>query len=63
MERVNLLREQVAILRALANSFDDQFIRKQLLAIAAQCDEFAKSIEEKPRGAPVRRKGLPPDPR
>ena len=51
MERIDALREQLAILRALANSFDDQSLREQLLDLAAQCDEFAKSIEESKQGA------------
>ncbi len=48
MERVERLREQAAILRALANSFDEQSIREQLLDLAARCDEMAKALEANP---------------
>jgi hypothetical protein len=38
-----MLREQAAVLRALARSFDIQTIRDQLLDIAALCEEIADS--------------------
>ena len=37
-----MLREQAAVLRALARSFDIQTIRDELLDIAAFCEEIAK---------------------
>ena len=57
MERVDVLREQAAILRSLASSFDDQAIRDQFLELAARCDEMAKKLEENPKAA-----GLQPSP-
>ena len=51
MERIATLREQAAILRTLASSFDIETIRSQLLELALQVDELAKSIEEDPRAA------------
>jgi len=46
MERIAVLREQAALLRTLAFSFDIQEIQDQLLDLAARCDELAKSMEE-----------------
>jgi hypothetical protein len=63
MERVAVLREQAAILRALARSFDVQTIRDQLLNIAALCDDMAKSWEENPRAAGLKPSASLPDPR
>lgn len=51
MERIATLREQAAILRTLASSFDIETIRGQLLELALQVDELAKSIEENPEAA------------
>ena len=46
MERIAQLREQAAILRSLAGSFDIQNIRDQLLDLAECCEAQAKSFEE-----------------
>ncbi len=51
MERIVVLREQAAVLRALAGSFDIDSIRRQLLDLASQVDELAKSMEENPKAA------------
>ena len=59
MGRIALLREQAAILRTLARSFDIPSIRDQLLALANHL-ELAKRIEEKPQGADLK-PGVPPD--
>jgi hypothetical protein len=48
MERIAQLREQAAILRMLANSFDIPNIRDKLLDLAERCEVQAKSIEEHP---------------
>ena len=57
MEPVDVLREQAAILRAVANSFDDQSMREQLLDLAARCDALAESMEKNRLNAP----DFPPD--
>ena len=49
MDRIATLREQAAVLRALASSFDIERIRGQLLDLAAQVDELASSMEENPK--------------
>ncbi len=41
MTRVETLREQASILRALAATFDDQVIRGDLLRLAERCEELA----------------------
>lgn len=41
MTRVETLREQASILRAVAASFDDQVIRSDLLRLAERCEELA----------------------
>jgi hypothetical protein len=51
MERITMLRQQAAILRTLASSFDIERIRDQLLDIAARCDELATTLEENPPAA------------
>jgi hypothetical protein len=61
MERIVVLREQAALLRTLAFSFDIQEIQDQLLDLAARCDELAKSMEERRQGADLRPDELPPD--
>jgi hypothetical protein len=48
LERIAQLREQAAILHALAGSFDIPNIRDQLLDLAERCEVQAKSIEEHP---------------
>jgi hypothetical protein len=42
MKRVEIMREQGAILRSLAASFDDPKIKADLLGLAAQCDQLAE---------------------
>ena len=49
-----MLRQQAAILRTLASSFDVQRIRRQLFDIAARCDDLATSLGENPPRAPSR---------
>ena len=51
MERIAILREQAAIMRALASSFDIERMRRQLLDLAAEVDELATSMEADPRSA------------
>ena len=63
MERIAVLREQAAILRALANSFNDLTIREQLLDLAARCDETAKSWDANPQAAGLKPSASPLDPR
>jgi hypothetical protein len=46
MGRIALLREQAALLRTVAGSFDIPSIRDQLIALATHCEELAKSLEE-----------------
>jgi hypothetical protein len=41
MTRVETLREQASILRAIAASFDDDVIRADLLRLAERCEELA----------------------
>ena len=61
MERIELLREQAAILRSLAHSFDVQTIREQLLDVAGHCEELAKSVAQNPRGVDVSAPDFLPD--
>ena len=51
MERIAILHEQAAVLRALASSFDAGSIRDQLLDLAVRCDDMVKSVEENPQAA------------
>ncbi len=44
MTRVETLREQASILRAVAASFDDDVIRNDLLRLAERCEELATRI-------------------
>jgi hypothetical protein len=46
MMRVERLREQARVLRALAESSDHTRIQEQLLLIAAQCEEWAAAREQ-----------------
>ena len=46
MQRVDFLQEQSRVLRALAASFDNERIRRQLMEMAAQCDEWADAREQ-----------------
>jgi len=41
MTRVETLREQASVLRALAASFDDASIRADLVRLAERCEELA----------------------
>ena len=61
MEWVRMLREQAALLRTLAGSFDIRILRDRLLDIAAQCEELAKRIEENPQAAGLTPPDAPPD--
>lgn len=56
-----MLHEQASILRTLAESFDIQPIRDQLLGLAARCEELARSMEENPQNADLRQDDLQPD--
>ena len=52
MNRVDTLREQSAILRTLAESFDEPTIRADLLALAQRCERLAEVVIAKiPEGA------------
>ena len=44
MTRVETLREQASVLRTLADSFDDEAIRSELLRVAERCQELADRI-------------------
>ena len=46
MTHVEQLREQAKVLRTLAASFDNARIKQQLIAIAAQCEEWADAREQ-----------------
>lgn len=61
MERITRLREQAAILRSLASSFDIETIRRQLVDIATHCELLAKSMEDDPDAAGLKLSDLPPD--
>jgi len=41
MKRVEILKEQAAVLRSLAASFDDPTIRADLLNLADRCEQMA----------------------
>ena len=62
MERIAVLREQAAVLRTLASSFDIDTIRRQLLDLAAQVDELARSMEENGRAVGLKPVGSPRTP-
>lgn len=61
MTRVETLREQAGILRALAESFDDEVIRGDLLRVAERCDDLANRIAAALQREAPRRRGDPPD--
>ena len=44
MTRVETLLEQASVLRTLADSFDDELIRADLLRAAERCEDLAKRI-------------------
>lgn len=48
MARLDMLREQAAILRSLAATADIPKIRQELLNLAARCDDLAKELEDNP---------------
>jgi hypothetical protein len=48
MTRLDMLREQAAILRSLAATVDIPKIRHELLNLAARCDDLAKELEDNP---------------
>lgn len=52
MERTEGLREQAQKFRALAATDHNGIIREKLLAIAAQCEQLAMSIESTSAGRP-----------
>ena len=41
MTRVDTLREQAYVMRALARSFDSPVLRDELLVLAKRCEELA----------------------
>lgn len=45
MERAHYLREQGALLRGIARTFDIRSIRDRLLALAEECDQLARLVE------------------
>jgi hypothetical protein len=46
MKHVEQLREQSKVLRKLAESFDHAGMRRQLIEMAAQCEEWAAAREQ-----------------
>ena len=44
MTRLDFLRSQAEVLRRLAESFDVPDLRRDVLAIAARCEELASEI-------------------
>lgn len=59
MERIAILHEQAAVLRALAGSFEVETMRDQLLDLAARCDDMAKALEENAGAAGMIPAGFP----
>lgn len=55
MTRVETLREQASVLRTLANSFNDELIRSDLVRVAERCEELANRI-----AATIQRQGSRP---
>jgi hypothetical protein len=47
MQRVTVLREQAALMRRLAESFDGEQIRQDLLNLAEKCEALAASVARK----------------
>ena len=63
MTRVETLREQASILRAVAASFDDEVIRTDLLRLAQRCDELAARMAaaiQRDASRPIRELGQQP---
>jgi hypothetical protein len=56
MTRLDFLRSQAQVLRRLAESFDVPELRRDVLAIAARCEELASEVlreeAEEQRAAP-----------
>ena len=46
MSRVDYLREQAALLRGVAGTFEVRSIRDRILALADECVELAKLVEK-----------------
>jgi hypothetical protein len=45
MQRAHYLKEQAALLRGIAKTFDIESIRDRLMALASQCDQLAGDIK------------------
>jgi len=63
MTRVQTLREQASVLRKLAESFDDEVIRSDLVRLAERCEDLATKIAAALKRETSRPKSDPPDPR
>jgi hypothetical protein len=50
MDWDDYLRQQAAIYRQLAEQTEDAFIKKELLELAAVCEEVADNIEDRLTG-------------
>ena len=64
MSRADYLREQAALLRGVAGTFDVRSIRDRILALADECVELAKLVEkspsvEAPRSSAPLSRGIP----
>ena len=46
MSRADYLREQAALLRGVADTFDVRSIRDRILALAEECAQLAKLVEK-----------------
>jgi hypothetical protein len=62
MTRVQTLREQASILRKLAESFDDQVIRGDLVRLAERCEDLANKIAVALQREASRPRSDPPEP-
>lgn len=49
MARLDMLREQAAILRSLAATVDIPKVRQELLNLAARCADLARELEDNPQ--------------
>lgn len=61
MTRVQTLREQASVLRALARTFNDETIRSDLLGLADHCEELARRMAiviEQKRAQPIAGPGV-----
>jgi hypothetical protein len=59
MERAQMLREQAAIMRRLAESFDIPAIKAELLELARRCDELAAELAAEISRLPTPKKAPP----